>query len=179
VNLLGIFGVGTASGFAAAGSIKISDVTDGLSSTIMVGEVYRGIPYWEVNGARGRLDFTGTRCDRWIVETGFCGADTSVPPNTALIVKDKQQCLSQYFPNWGSRGDNSPPEMSCPDMVDWVDNHNNGNQGRRPLSSLHPGGAQGTFGDGAVKFIGETVDLEIWRNTGTRFGSEAVVYTPQ
>jgi prepilin-type processing-associated H-X9-DG protein len=61
--------------------------------------------------------------------------------------------------------------------VEWVDNHNNGNRGRRPLSSLHPGGAQGAYADGSVHFIPETVDKVIWRNTGTRFGQDNPTYS--
>jgi type II secretory pathway pseudopilin PulG len=180
VTLLGIFGLGGEhNSFPAQGSVHIGQVPDGTANTVMVGEVYRGIPYWELNGARERLDFTGTRCDRWIVETGFCGADTSVPPNTALTVKDKQICLTQFKLNWprsGSRVDNSPVPFICPDLVDWVDNHNNGNTGRRPISSLHPGGAQATYADGAVKFVPETVNMEIWRATGTRLGGETETF---
>ncbi len=174
VRQLGIFGMGNPS---APSVVAISDINDGTSNTVMVGEVYRGIPFWETNGARARLDFTGTRCDRWIVETGFCGADTSVPPNTALVVTNKATCRGQFAPNHGSAGDNSPNTMSCPDLVSWVDNHNNGNQGRRPISSLHPGGAQSAFADGSVKFISQTVNKQVWQNTGTRLGGETPTYS--
>jgi prepilin-type processing-associated H-X9-DG protein len=54
--------------------------------------------------------------------------------------------------------------MACPDLVDWVDNHNNGNRGRRPISSLHPGGAQCAFADGSVKFVSQTVNRTVWQS---------------
>jgi prepilin-type N-terminal cleavage/methylation domain-containing protein/prepilin-type processing-associated H-X9-DG protein len=172
VKLMGVFGTPAAGGGQA---VTITDIPDGTSNTAMVGEVYRGIPFWEINGSRARLDFTGTRCERWIVETGFCGADTSVPPNTALVIKNKAACPAPT-PAPAATPDNSPATMACPDLVDWVDNHNNGNRGRRPISSLHPGGAQCAYADGSVKFIPQTVDRIIWQNTGTRFGGETPTY---
>jgi len=126
------------------------------------------------------LDFTGTRCERWIVETGFCGADTSVPPNTSLTIRNKAVCIP---PNQAAGGvrDNSPAispatraPMPCPDLVDWVDNHNNGNRGRRPISSLHPGGAQVGLADGSVRMINNTIDTIVWRGAGTKNGGEQV-----
>jgi hypothetical protein len=179
VDFVGIFGYpmpggsNSAQGFQA---VSINDVPDGTSNTAMVGEVYRGIPFWETNGSRARLDFTGTRCDRWIVETGFCGADTSVPPNTALAVKNKSACPAPVGSPSYDRPDDSPATMPCPDLVHWVDNHSNGNHGRRPISSLHPGGALAAWTDGSVKFVSQTVNQKVWQNTGTRFGRETPTY---
>ena len=168
LSLTGIFGNTSQNGGQAFG---VANVPDGTANTVMVGEVYRGVPFWEINGARARLDFTGTRCDRWIVETGFCGADTSVPPNTAMRVQNKAACPAPV-PSPNAVPDNSPANMTCPDLVDWVDNHNNGNRGRRPISSRHPGGAQAAFADGSVKFVTETVDRTVWQATGTKSGGE-------
>jgi hypothetical protein len=174
IRLVGIFGYPLPSA-GTMQPVTVTDVPDGMSNTVMVGEVYRGIPFWEINGSRARLDFTGTRCDRWIVETGFCGADTSVPPNTALVIKQKNSCPAPV-PSPGNVPDNSPATMACPDLVDWVDNHNDGNRGRRPISSLHPGGAQSAYGDGSVKFVSQTVNRAVWQNTGTRAGGETPTF---
>jgi prepilin-type processing-associated H-X9-DG protein len=43
-----------------------------------------------------------------------------------------------------------------------------------PPSSRHPGGANTLFGDGTVQFIGDNVDLGVWRALGTRASGEAV-----
>jgi prepilin-type N-terminal cleavage/methylation domain-containing protein/prepilin-type processing-associated H-X9-DG protein len=169
---LGVFGMGS-----SVSTIRMANLTDGTANTAMVGEVYRGVPYWRTTGG----SHTGQRCDRWIVETGFCGADTSYPPNTYKI---SQAACATRPPI--SIADNStvavnpsqcPTKNCCADIVEWVDNHNNGNRGRRPISSLHPGGAQAAYADGGVKFVPETVDTLVWRGTGTRAGGEPAAFT--
>jgi prepilin-type N-terminal cleavage/methylation domain-containing protein len=142
----------------------IAHVTDGTSNTIMVGEVYRGREFWNYQGSGGPVsNQTGQRCRDWLHETGFCGAETITPINA----KD---------PTTGK---------ASLDAIHWVDDHNDGNlhygrAGRnegRPMSSLHPGGAQGAYADGAVKFIPETVDRRVWAGTGTKRGGESAVFT--
>jgi prepilin-type processing-associated H-X9-DG protein len=43
-----------------------------------------------------------------------------------------------------------------------------------PPSSRHPGGVNTLFGDGAVKFVKDPVNIAIWRALGTRNGGEVV-----
>jgi prepilin-type processing-associated H-X9-DG protein len=43
-----------------------------------------------------------------------------------------------------------------------------------PPSSMHPGGVNVLMCDGAVRFIGDNVELEIWRAIGTRNGQESI-----
>ncbi|QDV69600.1 Type II secretion system protein G precursor [Rosistilla carotiformis] len=38
--------------------------------------------------------------------------------------------------------------------------------------SNHPGGVQTSLIDGSVRFVGETIDLTVWRSAGTRAGGE-------
>lgn len=172
INRLGVFGMGS-----NVGTVRMASITDGTANTVMVGEVYRGVPYWRTTGA----SHTGQRCDRWIVETGFCGAETSYPPNTYKL--SQAACANRPPISIADNSTNAvniqecPVKNCCPDIVEWVDNHNNGNRGRRPISSLHPGGAQAAYADGGVKFVPETVDTQVWRNTGTRAGGEADVFT--
>ena len=42
------------------------------------------------------------------------------------------------------------------------------------FKSLHPGGANFTFGDGSVTFLAESIDHELYANLGTRAGGEVV-----
>jgi prepilin-type processing-associated H-X9-DG protein len=43
-----------------------------------------------------------------------------------------------------------------------------------PPSSMHPGGVNVLLCDGAVRFVGDGVDLGIWRAIGTRNGQEVI-----
>lgn len=43
-----------------------------------------------------------------------------------------------------------------------------------PPSSHHPGGVNVLMGDGAMRFVDETVALTVWRALGTRKGGEAI-----
>jgi prepilin-type processing-associated H-X9-DG protein len=43
-----------------------------------------------------------------------------------------------------------------------------------PPSSNHPGGVNVLFGDGAVRFLKNTVNTTTWRALGTRNGGETV-----
>jgi prepilin-type processing-associated H-X9-DG protein len=43
-----------------------------------------------------------------------------------------------------------------------------------PPSSHYPGGVNVVFGDGAVKFIKDPINLQVWRALGTRAGGEVL-----
>jgi prepilin-type N-terminal cleavage/methylation domain-containing protein/prepilin-type processing-associated H-X9-DG protein len=43
-----------------------------------------------------------------------------------------------------------------------------------PASSRHPGGVNVLFGDGSVKFVKDSVNLQTWRGLGTRAGGEVI-----
>jgi prepilin-type processing-associated H-X9-DG protein len=40
--------------------------------------------------------------------------------------------------------------------------------------SFHNGGVNVLFGDGSVRFVKDTVDVQVWRALGTRNGREVV-----
>ncbi len=181
----GIFSIGG----AARAPCNIAKITDGTANTVMVGEVFRGVPMWRSTGT----SLTGQRCRNWLLETAFCGAETGDPPNRYKL--STAACLTQSnMANWtrqpfqanvADAHDNTinvakcPNQNCCPDIVEWVDDYANGNRGRRPISSLHPGGAQAAYADGAIHFVPETIDQTVWRATGTRGGGEPAVFSGQ
>jgi prepilin-type N-terminal cleavage/methylation domain-containing protein len=88
-------------------------------------------------------DGTGNRCRSWIEESGWCGADTSRTPNHPLR-----------------------------DEVDWWDETTGGQSGSRPISSSHVGGAHTLMADGAVKFVSNNIDANVWRAVGSAAGND-------
>jgi hypothetical protein len=133
-------------------------ITDGTANTAMVGEVFRGK---QIQHAVTGGFYNNQRCQRWAEETGYCGAATGTWNGTAWV--------------------GMTPNDIRPDLITWVDNHCAGcfqDTDRRPISSLHPGGALCAYGDGSVHFIPDSVDGDLWRNTGSRAGQEAGVYMP-
>jgi hypothetical protein len=97
--------------------------------------------------------YTNSRCRRWVEETGWCGCATNVTPNDVR-----------------------------PDLITWVDEVCGScfnNTDRRPISSLHPGGALCAYADGSVHFIPESVDGVLWSAAGSRDGKEASAYVGQ
>ncbi|NOX56573.1 MAG: DUF1559 domain-containing protein, partial [Planctomycetes bacterium] len=55
------------------------EYTDGLSNTIMVGEVFRGKQFRRMCGSGSNQN--GRRCWDWLESTGWCGVDASRSPN--------------------------------------------------------------------------------------------------
>ena len=77
---------------------------------------------------------------------------------------------------WQTQDDLLVPMNSdpCPISID----HSTGNQQDDPLDrvrgfgSAHPGGCQFGFGDGSVRFVQDTIDLNTYRNLSSINGSE-------
>jgi len=130
-------------------SNKMRDVLDGTSNTLVSMEVYRGRKFIHQRGSATDESLDGRRCGQWIA-TGYCEVEASRTPN----------------------------DMRA-DEVWWANNclpdHH---RGPRPASSLHPGGVNAAFTDGAVNFITNDVDLTVLRNTCTRAGRETDVVHP-
>lgn len=128
-------------GFMSATSPpKTRDITDGLSNTIAVIEVWRDKPFQRLGGG----PIAQNRCQRWI-GAGHCEAGSFRSPNDPAT-----------------------------DQVEWTNDYldlSYGGNGRT-ASSMHVGGVHALMGDGAVKFVNQTVDLTVYQNTTTRGGEE-------
>lgn len=123
-------------------TVRFAQVTDGLSNTIMLGEItFRDANTPQLAGGR---DWNGIWYGSW-----FAGSST---PNGFNILS---------FQRTAERALNVP--------------RNSGDQPQRQgFHSLHPSGAQFTFGDGSVHFISESTDhtATTYANflTGARLG---------
>jgi prepilin-type processing-associated H-X9-DG protein len=127
-------------------AVKIAEIPDGLSNTLLMSEViqgqgidHRGAAYW--GGGSGFVTFIRPNSSEPdIMYGGACNlADPRNPP-----------CMTCAAP---------PPSAL----------------GRRQAArSRHNGGVNAAMGDGTVRFIANAIDINIWRALGTAHGSEPV-----
>ena len=89
-------------------------------------------------------------------------ATSAIPMNHYLKVYRATNPRQNYFGNLGPRPQFAP-------YWDWVNNYS--------YASNHTGGGQFTMGDGSVRFVSESIDLQTYRNTGSMNGGEVVSYT--
>lgn len=142
---------------------RIANIKDGTSNTILVGEVYRGKDFDRMSG--GPVQEDRERCKDWMESTAWCQCNAGVVVDTNLPTAGNPK---QYRQDWKIND-------SRADEVTWTDSIDGGNQGGRPLSSAHVGGAQCLMADGGVKFVSENVDGVAWANNFSAAGGEVDV----
>lgn len=154
------------------------DATDGLSSTILLGEILKGDngagvrPNREVTQPLGGgwtggvvpapalVETLGTGCDGLLAgyNVGNAGADWMAPyPATAVF-------NTVAPPNW-----RHPTCCTGGGFGYACDRH-----GIFPARSMHPGGVLVALGDAAVRFVGDSVDPVLWQNLGSRNDGSAI-----
>lgn len=158
-------------------AVKILDVADGTSNTVMFAEVKRGRRRWsEPNDA--------SRVDLW--DQPVTTISNSVyPPSNAIV------------------SPTPPPPMTCPDsgsVIRYVANEYHryfastsmfttavpvnwkGGECTDTTSSLtaarsyHTGGVNAAFTDGSVRFVIDSIDPQVWAFLGSR--ADGVVVSP-
>ena len=152
--------------------IKLSDVTDGASNTLAVGE--------------------GTGGTRWTVCAGF-GCTTPAASSTAMQGWIQANFNTKYVANatggalgsttsiFGStierQNKNPITESIYGDLNSAQDNNCNDSQNggvstTSNFRSDHVGGGHFLFGDGAVRFISDSIDLTLYKQLSTISGGE-------
>lgn len=142
---------------------KIAEVSDGMSNTVMLGEL---LTWHESNpqgigeqGMTGNDDWRGA----WLVPgmgastfTGYTKPNTDVPDT---------------IPACGSGIELSAAAGTMPCEERGTQGQNSGFT-HAATRSAHPGGVNVTFGDAAVKFVSDDVDIVAWQSSCTRAGGE-------
>ncbi|MCG8650234.1 MAG: DUF1559 domain-containing protein [Pirellulales bacterium] len=162
-------------------------IPDGLSNTVAFSEILLGVlpqrPSEPTNDYLRRRTMMNVRCQfvdraRRPDTPGFVGF--SLPEDPSLFEDYIRN--SPLFRGWsGQRGAGwingreywtgynhyHPPQSGIPDMTScgW---------GVFAARSNHPGGVHAALCDGSVQFIGESIDLDLWRAIGTRNGREVM-----
>jgi prepilin-type processing-associated H-X9-DG protein len=146
--------------------VTVADVSDGLSNTAYFSEKRRG------NGT------PNLKTDMFVMGVATSLQDTynqcKALPITALPLTSRQGmswvmgelCCTNY--NHVS----TPNSSTCASLGFPGSMANMAMQ--VPPTSLHPGGVNVLMGDGAVRFIKDSINLATWRGVGTRNGGEVI-----
>ena len=139
--------------------IGLADVTDGASHTLLFGERSRWDPNYDTFAEQG-WDWAFRYYGNW--------AATSASAVAHLT-------LSSYSPinyrlpfGYESRDAASPPAGSATDFKYYIDLR------VCAFGSSHPGGANLSTADGAVRFYSEQIPLAVLRSLSTRDGGETI-----
>jgi prepilin-type processing-associated H-X9-DG protein len=123
--------------------IKLQDILDGLTNTMLFSETVQG----KRNDLRGFAWWNG-------------GAhySTYLPPNSAQpdVLENVAYCDLGHPLNPPC----TAPTTALPSTI--------------AARSRHPGGVQTTMGDGSVRFISNSIGLDVWRAISTTYGKETV-----
>jgi prepilin-type N-terminal cleavage/methylation domain-containing protein/prepilin-type processing-associated H-X9-DG protein len=155
-------------------SVRVADVTDGMSNTAFFSEKIRG----------NDQNDGDARSDSMIMS----GAITPIPTGTDVTYQTCQALNPLTTPRLTRRQGMSwvMGEMCCtaynhvsaPNGRTCAGTGFSGNMANMPMqvppSSRHPGGVNTLLGDGAVKFMKNGIDLRTWRAIGTRAGTEVI-----
>jgi len=144
----GVFGspwpISKAAGVVIVPPRKFKDITDGLSSTLMVGE--RAADQLKVNQNGGALTDNGRTYTSW--------AAISKPDMSTATYEGPNEIL-------GSTGE--PINSIAPSWLYW-----------NPFRSTHPGGCTFGRADGTVVFINEDISMTTYQALTTVAGGEVV-----
>ncbi len=125
--------------------VRIGDVRDGTSNTLLIGEITGGMGTHSSQGA----GYMSTDWGFWSVQDTELGING---PGT--VPGGRDEALDPIDGDGGNRHDELYAEVG--------------------FSSFHPGGAQFALGDGSVHFLSENINQQVFEDLATRAGGEVV-----
>ncbi len=156
---------------------RMRDFTDGTSSTLMFSEVKAYTPYFRNANLAAPLDIPLNAADvppmggsfktnsghtEWVDgrvhQSGFT---TTFTPNTQMLFTDTDG--TEYDVDWTNR------QEGIGGLTDTFATY-----AAVTSRSFHTLGVNTCNVDGSVRFISDTIDLEVWQSLGTRNGGEVV-----
>lgn len=177
----GGFGLPTnRSAFAPNQSRRLSEFTDGLGVTLLVGEVKS-------------LQFQLTECGGQLVRMSPRNVPgTDVPADRRSIVRDENACVTSRFGHglWVAGGvaqtgfttAMTPNSVVASvlsngrdaDVVSTRESLGGPTYAAVVSRSYHEGGVNSLFGDGSVRHISNSIEGNLWRALGSKSGGEVV-----
>ena len=165
--------------------LKAGEVTDGMSNTVAASERIQSDP--DTNSYSREQDLWGPNLDvDWIEDADefvqLCASLVAQPPSyyphcgwswdngeyggglynhLAVPNSPVPDCLSSIYHSPPLPGTRGPPDRF-------------GHIGMYTARSRHPGGVNVLFLDGGVRFISNSIDLQVWRGIGTISHGEVV-----
>ncbi len=145
--------------------VRFADVVDGTSNTAFMSESLLG-----PGGERERFDRADLdpRTMYAYVQESVTELTEEICRATAVWRTDRGAVWADGNYRNGLYNHWYPPNHDEPDCI------RHSNPGWRAARSRHPGGVNALFGDGAVRFIANTVDGATWRALATRSGGEVL-----
>lgn len=137
---------------------KLISITDGLSNTLMAGELHhiiKGFTSTTINSVNiGSTAVPSTGFTAWGADNGdyFCEGTTNVKMNTVVGPYYSRSMIGNV--------------SALRDVIF--------NSPHFSFRSKHPGGAQFLKCDGSVKFIAQTIDMTTYKALGSKAGGEVV-----
>ena len=169
--------------FSPQRETSMADLRDGTSNTILAGEMLTGdgnggiyLPGEPVRNAQYGV------ARPWEYPNASVTLQSNIDAWGAQCEANKGDHLSSN--GWGFLGANytqtcfntvAPPNWKYPTCIaTGPPGYSSDRDGIYPSRSYHPGGSQHALGDGSVRFIGETIQLDLYQALGTKSGGEPV-----
>lgn len=149
---------------------RFRDFADGMSNTFIIGEAASGFDMCTGIGCTNHD--AGKSAHSWVL--GGTGLDLLYAAggrypgifSSTIEPMNKNPVTDSFY-----KSDGGAPGGSCFDCRSSVDG---GPHWNSTFRSFHTGGCQFLFGDGAVRFLSENIDLDLYRGLSTLRGAEIV-----